>query len=300
MPYSWSPARETFEITMLPNALTKVTTHPAPAMNAEVVTNLPAALSRQGIKHLLLDWDGCMTRVSGAWHALIALEALKHSDTFQEHASATLQEGIQAYEGPGHGIDWFALFEQNLLRPKLAHCHDHCSVVERCMQDLSKNLASVAQSFASGELGDGLPIFPQPGVTRFLAEALNQGVGRSVISMTPTVVVRALAARAGLSELITDYFGCDYFTEFPEGKLDPALWRYAAQLSGCSISEAAIVEDSPRSLRGAVQSGSPLIVAMQDEIDDLTFLRVPGTEIWSTKTIGDLGTIERFDHWLYY
>lgn len=264
------------------------------------VRDINAALRESNIRHLLLDWDGCMTRISGEWHGVIAVAALSRSETFTKFASVTLAEAIHAYEGPGHGIDWFALFEKNLIRPKLANFPHAADLIRETMREFRQHLSSVADMFARKEIGAAIDIPVQSGVWNFLARARDEGVALSVVTMTPTVVVRALALRSGLSQLIDNYFGCDLFESFSEGKRDPLLWREAARISGGHIAAAAIVEDSPGSLRGAVQSGAPLIVAMQDEVDELVFLRYPGAKIWSAKTVGDMTSVERFDPWLYY
>lgn len=255
---------------------------------------LVTMIARQAVRDLLLDWDGCMTPVSGTWHGLIALESLRRSPAFCAHASATLDEAIKAYEGPGHGIDWFALFQQNLVMPKLSHLPNVEEVLSEVMGDLRRNVPVVAGEFESGRFAQTLTIPPNPGVNDFLALSKSAGLDRIVVTMTPTPIVKAFAARSGLAQWISDYHGCETFSHFPETKADPQLWLEAADRGRCPVSEIAVVEDSKRSLRGALLCAPAVVISMTAGVEELRDLVSPATQMWVADTSGDMNSVKAF------
>jgi beta-phosphoglucomutase-like phosphatase (HAD superfamily) len=253
---------------------------------------LVTKLAREGVRALLLDWDGCMTPVSGAWHGVIALESLRRSPTFQAHASATLQDAIEAYEGPGHGIDWFALFEQNLIQPKCAHLPDSPMHIAQIVSDLRENVPVVAAEFGAGTFAPDIQITPNPGVEEFLQAARDIGLSLGVITMTPTPIVKAFAARSGLSKWISEFHGCETFSHFPETKADPGLWCEAASRIGYKINHCAIVEDSVRSLGGAVRAGAAVVISLTPGVALLREKASRGTQVWIAERVGEMDSVE--------
>jgi FMN phosphatase YigB (HAD superfamily) len=255
---------------------------------------LVTRLVREGVRGLLLDWDGCMTPISGHWHGLIALEGLGRSPTFCAHASATLEDAISAYEGPGHGIDWFALFEQNLVRPKLSDLHNVEELVCRVMSDLRINVPIIADEFECGRLAPSLTIAPNPGVEDFLAASKEVGLLRSVVTMTPTAIVKAFASRSGLSRWIDEFHGCETFSHFEKTKADPLLWIEAAERVSCSMSEVAIVEDSTRSLQGAALSKPAALLSLTPRVEEWCELVPMETGVWIAEMLGDARSLRSY------
>lgn len=252
---------------------------------------LVTELARQGVRALLLDWDGCMTPVCGEWHGVIALESLNRSSTFQAYASATLREAVTAYEGPGHGIDWFALFEQNLIRPKCAHLTHSARIVSQIVSELRDNVPVVAQEFGMGTRARDTVIAPNPGVEGFLQAARDVGLSLGVITMTPTPIVQAFATRSGLSKWISEFHGCETFSHFSETKADPRLWREAAWRMHYAIGDCAIIEDSPRSLGGAVRSGAAVVLSLTPGVEHLRHEASSGSQVWIADRAGDLDSV---------
>lgn len=255
------------------------------------VDELVTRLAREGVQGVLLDWDGCMTPVSGVWRGLIALECLRRSAAFCAHASVSLEEAIQAYEGPGHGIDWFALFEQNLVRPKLSHLAQVDEVLRQAMAELRYNVPIVAQEFEQSSFAQSLVITPNPGVKDFLLACKEVGLIRSVVTMTPTPIVKAFAVRSGLSQWIDEFHGCETFSHFPETKADKNLWIEAAERIGLSSSEVSIVEDSKRSLHGAALAAPAVLVSLTPGVQNLHELAPGEMRVWIAETLGDMGSV---------
>jgi phosphoglycolate phosphatase-like HAD superfamily hydrolase len=253
---------------------------------------LVTQLAREQVRGLLLDWDGCMVPIRGEWHAVIAKESLLRSETFSSHASATLQECIKAYEGPGHGIDWFALFEQNLLKPKLEGLPHSEELVTRVMQELRAIVPIVSAEFARGLYAPELRISPNPGVEDFLQAAQSFGFSLAVVTMTPTPIVEAFAERSGLKRWIKEFHGCETFADFVDTKADPDLWREAATRVGLPTSEVAIVEDSVRSLHGAVRSGAAVVLSLTPDVGFLHAALSHNSHLWMAHHLGDITSVE--------
>ena len=250
-----------------------------------LVNHLVAA----GVRGLLLDWDGCMTALNGGWHGVLVNECLARCPSFK--AQVTLKEAIDAYEGPGHGIDWFALFENYLVRPKLQELPDCEKRTAQVMHELRIQMPIVAQEFAEGHFAREVIIRPNPGVEEFLTLAREAGISLTVITMTPTAIVKAFAGRSGLSRLISDFHGCETFADFPETKLDPELWVESASRAGLSIQDVAIVEDSKRSLTGAVRSGAAVVISLTPGVQSLYAVLSPSSELWIAQSLGDMNSV---------
>jgi phosphoglycolate phosphatase-like HAD superfamily hydrolase len=129
-------------------------------------------------------------------------------------------------------------------------------------------------------------------VEDFLQAAQSFGFSLAVVTMTPTPIVEAFAERSGLKRWIKEFHGCETFADFVDTKADPDLWREAATRVGLPTSEVAIVEDSVRSLHGAVRSGAAVVLSLTPDVGFLHAALSHNSHLWMAHHLGDITSVE--------
>lgn len=183
------------------------------------VARLLELLTRERVRIALLDCDGCLTASNGWWHGQLIAEALSRLGLDVSEAVA-----LQAYTGPGHGVDYFELLRLNLFERYFK------VDASRYLSEFRKELLEVSRELKEGILN--FHVEPLPGVVNFLEGLQCSGIPAVVVTMTPTRLAEAILTRAGIRPLVGEIVGCDVFAPAASDPRDLAPRGFAAQVEG--------------------------------------------------------------------
>ena len=174
------------------------------------------------IYYTALDADGTLISSRGPWHGETIAETVRRTG-FESKEPITAELAQQAYNGPGHGMDYFELLKQNLFTPYFDH-------PQNALNAFRRTLPWVALDIENGNFFDG-KIKPLPGALEALKSMERRGIESRVVTMTPSYLAKAFLQRAGMIQgttnvsikvtYINEIFGCELFS--PEKTLDPKI-----------------------------------------------------------------------------
>lgn len=141
------------------------------------------------------------------------------------------------------------------------------------------------------------PLAWRPGAVEFLAETIEAGIPRALVTASWAVLVEALAER------MMEEIGCDPFTaivagdHITHGKPHPEPYLRAAELIGVEPRGCLAIEDSPTGVRSAVAAGCvvvaiPHIASLPSDVGDVhvidSLLGTDPIKLWQS-ALAELG-----------
>jgi len=174
------------------------------------------------ICYALEDVDGTLTDSKGKFHGAVIAEGIQRI-SLEPKELITPEIAQAAYNGPGHGVDYFELLYNNLFVPYFE------SPIE-ALRAFRKKLPEVARELKNASFFEE-EIKPLPGALESLQMLEARGIEVAAVTMTPGYLAEAILHRAGLLKqktpqrrYIKRIYGCELYS--PEESLDPELDRY--------------------------------------------------------------------------
>jgi len=229
-----------------------------------------------GLLYGLLDMDGTLTASDGKWHGFVIAETISRID-FEPSEKITAAVAQAAYNGPGHGKDYFELLYDNLFVQKFR------GQAEEALAAFRKELPKVARELQEGGIFLG-KIKPLSGVVSVLKALQEQKIRSVVVTMTPGYLAYAIMYRAGIHDYVEQTFGCElflpeigldpplanFFMEFRKQatglrKSDPKLWQevLGAYFGERDLSQCLIAEDGAQGVEGAINGDVGLLLVLK-------------------------------------
>lgn len=229
--------------------------------------------------------DGTLTASTGTWHGVVIAEAVKRTG-LKPNQEVTAGLAQQAYNGPGHGVDYFELLKENLFKKYFPRNTDEA------LKAFRKKLPEVAKDLRDANLYEA-EITPLPGVLNFLRKLDRRGIEVAIVTMTPGYLAEAILHRAGLLDettpgnldvvLVKVIYGCELYT--PDKSVDPELTRHnryfqnrnqglkksnpllweralGTTFDDLDLSRCMVAEDGSQGISGAATLGIALLVVL--------------------------------------